>query len=564
VLRLFGRFALLAIAALALFVMLPAAPRTLPPLPDGLTDPVRGVIHVHTNRSDGTASVDEVLRAAASAGLKFVIITDHGDGTRAPDLPDYRSGVLYIDAVEISTGDGHIVALGLPKAPYPLGGEGRDVIEDVHRMGGMAIAAHPGSAKPELRWTDWDAPVDALEWLNADSEWRDEGPWTLARALITYPFRPPQALALLLDRPEPVLKRWDELTQQRRLVSVAASDAHARIGARSLGEPYDTAGSLHFPSYANSFREFSISLTDVSLTGNADADARQVLAAIRNGHVYSTVDALGGPAALRMTATSGSRSASIGDTLAPAGPVQVQVAAHAPADATITLFRNGAAIAKGQGARLDRDVTAEPAVYRVEVALPDAPGTPPVPWLVTNPIYVGRGAQTPLAAPRPPARTFTTLYDGGPARGWRIEKTAASGAAMDVVGAVPGTQLLLRFAISGTADENPYVAFVMPATPVISMYDRLTFNGRADRPMRISIQLRAPGGEGERWRRSVYLDATPRTVEIPFNDFRRADATSSALPVLSTIDSILFVVDTVNMKIGSNGAIRIDDIKYAR
>src|SRR4029079_18143134 len=196
VFRLFARLAVLAVAALVLLAALPNAARNVPPPVEGRKAPVRGVIHVHTNRSDGTASVDEVLRAAARAGLQFVIVTDHGDATRAPDLPDYRNGVLYIDAVEISTDDGHLVALGLPKAPYPLAGEARDVVEDIHRIGGIAVAAHPGPREPELSWTDWDTPRDGLECLNADSEWRDERALTFARALITYPFRPPQALAL--------------------------------------------------------------------------------------------------------------------------------------------------------------------------------------------------------------------------------------------------------------------------------------------------------------------------------------------------------------------------------
>ena len=562
--RLLGRVAVLAVAALVLLAALPPAPRGLPPLAEGLKTPIRGVIHVHTNRSDGTASVDDVLRSAAQAGLQFVIVTDHGDGTRAPDLPDYRNGVLYIDAVEISTRNGHLIALGLPKAPYPLAGEARDVVDDIHRLGGIAIAAHPGSPKPELRWTDWAIPLDGIEWLNADSEWRDERAWTFARALVTYPFRPPQALGLLLDRPEPVLRQWDALTRQHRVAAVAASDAHARVGVRSLGEPYDSAGSLHFPSYANSFREFSIALSDTTLTGNAETDARRVIDAIRAGHVYSTIDALAGPAAIRFVATSGSRMAAMGDALPIAGPVHVRVDAQAPPEATITLFRDGTSVATARGSRLDHDAAEGPAVYRVEIGLPDAPGTPPVPWVLGNPVYVGRGADTPINPPHAAPRNFMTLYDNGPARGWRIEKGDASDAAMDVIGAVGGTQLLLRFAISGTAAQSPYVAFVMPATGTMAMYERLVFTARANRPLRLSVQLRAPGGEGERWNRSVYLDSMPRTVDVAFDDFRAVDSTGTSRPELSKIDSILFVVDTTNTKPGSNGQIQVDDIRYVR
>jgi len=564
VFRLLVRVLVAVVAALVLLAALPKAARDLPPLRAGLKMPVRGVIHVHTNRSDGTGSIDDVLRAAAQAGLQFVIVTDHGDATRAADLPDYRDGVLYIDAAEISTRSGHLVALGLPKSPYPLAGDARDVVEDIHRLGGIAVAAHPGSSKPELRWTDWNTPIDGLEWLNGDSEWRDDRVWMLGRALVTYPFRPPQALALLLDRPEPVLRQWDVLTRQRRVVAVAAADAHARVGARSLGEPYDSAGSLHFPSYTTSFREFSIAIPDLTLTGNAEADARQVIAAITSGHVYSTVDALGGPVALGFAATSGTSTASVGEVLPVHGPVHVRVDAEAPDDATIALFESGAAVAQARGSRLDYDAPAKPAAYHVEVSLPDAPGKPPVPWVLSNPIYVGRDAPPPANSPRAAPHTFITLYDGGQARGWRIEKSPTSDAAMDVIGEVGGSQLLLRYAISGTQTDNPYSAFVMPATPAIAMFDRLMFTARADRPMRISVQLRGSAGDDERWRRSVYLDTVRRTIDLAFEDFRSVNLNSTSRLDLSKIESVLFVIDTVNTKVGSNGEIQLDDIRYAR
>jgi hypothetical protein len=153
---------------------------------------------------------------------------------------------------------------------------------------------------------------------------------------------------------------------------------------RSFGEPYDSAGSLHFPSYANSFREFSIALPDARLTRDAAADAGAVLNAIRDGAFYSMIDALAGPAALRVAANAGS----------------ITVDAQAPDDAQITLFRNGVAVANTQGRRLEH--AADAGVYRVEVTLPSGPGTPPVPWLMSNPVYVDREPEAPA-----PPRTST-------------------------------------------------------------------------------------------------------------------------------------------------------------
>ena len=221
---------------------------------------VRGAIHVHTTVSDGAGTPDEVARAAARAGLDFVVLTDHGDGTRLPTPPRYVDGVLLIDAVEISTTGGHYIALGLGQAPYRLAGEPRDVIEDVTRLGGFGIAAHPDSPKSELAWREWQAPFDGLEWLNADSAWRDEPRGALARAMVSYWLRRPEVIASLLDRPATTLARWDALTRRRAVVGMAGHDAHARMGPRGDWEPGDGGYSLRLPSYEATFRAFSLSL----------------------------------------------------------------------------------------------------------------------------------------------------------------------------------------------------------------------------------------------------------------------------------------------------------------
>jgi hypothetical protein len=554
------------VAAAVWYVERPVMPRALPALPTETARLVRGVFHVHSERSDGSGNIEGIAAAAARVGLDFVIFADHGDATREPDAPGYVAGVLCIDAVEISTDHGHVVALGLPRSPYPLGGEARDVIDDVVRLGGFAIAAHPDSTKEDLRWTAVEAPVGGIEWLNGDSEWRDESFRSLVRALFMYPAYGTASLSTLLDRPVASLQRWDALTTHRRVVAIAASDAHARLGLRPLDTSREIGSSLDVPSYEDIFRMFSNVLPSARLSGDAEQDARTVLAAIRNGHLYSIIDGIAGPGSLSFSASSGTETASFGDILPIAGPVTVRVAVQGPDDAVVTLFKDGHALESHSGSSIERAVEEEPAAYRVEVSLPGAPGEPPAPWMVSNPIYVGRTDSTspaPIASPRP--AEVAIQYRDGPASGWTVERSDASLGALDEIEAEGGRQLSLRYALGGTASSSAYTAFVMPAGAELPAYDRLVFTGRSDRPMRLSVQLRAPdGAAGQRWHRSVYLEPAEREITVWFDDMLPRGTTATPKADLARVESVLFVVDTVNTPMGGNGRLWLDDVRYGR
>lgn len=536
---------------------------TLRPAPS-IPEPVRGAVHVHSRRSDGTGTVDQIAAAAARAGLQFVIVTDHGDAMRQPDPPAYRSGVLCIDAVEITTAGGHLVALGLrDRAPYPLGGDPRDVVEDVARLGGMSIAAHPASPKASLRWSDWRTPVDGLEWLNADSEWRDEPAGVLLRALLTYPWRKPETLAALFDRPAEPLRTWDALNSQRRVVALAAGDAHANLG---VGSDADTGGpsALHLamPSYEQVFRTFSVALPAIRLRGDAATDAQAVVREIRQGHLYSSIDGLASPARLSFSASSGTQTATGGDVLAVGGAVSIQVDTNAPPGARISLLSGGQEVTFARGPTLRYAAPSIRAAYRVEVQLAD-PATERVrvPWLSSNAIYVG-GLAAPAAAPAPVdarAESVVTLS----ASGWSIEKNEASRGRFDVVGPVDGrTELRLDYALQGKPDESPWVSFNLRTPPDLPRFGSLVFSGRADRPMRVWVQLRTVlPARRLYWRRSVYLDSTDRQVVLPFAEMRAIED-GEAGPPLVHAEAVMFVVERTHTPIGGEGRIWLHDLGY--
>ena len=551
-----------AIAAIVgvLWSLMPAAPILLAPSPEP-SGPIRGAVHVHTRRSDGTGTVDEIAAAARRAGLQFVIFTDHGDGTRGFDVPVYRNGVLCIDALEVSTNSGHVIALGLPQTPFPLGGEAADVIEDVRRMGGISIVAHPDSARPALRWSEWKSPFDGLEWLNADSQWRDESWSTLGRALLTYPLRRAATLATLLDRPDELLARWDALLRERQVVALAAADAHARLGPGE--DPYRRSVSLHVPSYEQVFRTISVSIPDRQLKGEASDDAAIVLEAIRGGQVYSTVDALATPALLSFSATSGTHSAGMGEELKLDGPVALRVDVNAPQGSTIRLVSDGKTVATGGPSALEYEAPSSPGVFRVEVDVPGAPGMPPVPWIVSNPIFVGTRPALETSSRPTPTSEGAVVYTDGATTNWRIEKSVRSEGSIDAVRSVEGTQVLLRYGLGGTLSESPYVAAVVPSGESLDRFNGVTFTATAMSPMRLRVQMRATGEGDRRWGRSVYLDETERHIVILFDEMLPL-GTATGPPALEEIRDLLFVVDTVNTKQGASGQVWLDDIRYVR
>ena len=564
------------LAAVAVFIAATVPPRRqqLPASTDGT---IPGILHVHSNRSDGLSSPDEIAQAAARAGLKFLVFTDHGDATRLPDAPEYRAGVLCLDAVEISTNGGHYIAIDMPAAPYPLGGEARDVVEDVRRLGGFGVAAHPDSPKPQLRWRDWTAPFDAIEMVNLDTVWRQ---WVqqaraastpaglpprwgarrrLGTALVDYPFRPAETIASLIQSSS-VVEAWAAQAERRRIVMLAGADAHAKLALR--GDPAENQYVLAVPGYESAFRTMSVHVAlERPLSGDAAADARALVRALRGGHLYSAIDGIATPASFEFTATNRLGTVHEGDELGAGGPVSLHVRSNAPAGFTTTVW-NGAKVLSAEHHEQDFTVAAEegPGVYWVEIR--STGRVEPVSWIRSNPVYV-RDLATPARAPARPAATASQpLFDGASIRGWGAEHDSTSLAVVEAASAIGGMELRMRFGLAGGAPAGQVVTLVRDLPDGAASHDRVTFTVRAERPMRVAVQLRGGVGDvsNERWQRSVYVDTFDQERTVYFDDFLPVGATHTSKPPLDRIRALLFAIDMTNTKPGTSGRLWLERV----
>ena len=338
-----------------------------PPTLDGLRR-YRGVIHVHSHLShDSRGDDDEILRAAAAAGVDFLMMTDHnGPEIFRRGLNGLHGGILVLRGAEIRVEEDYVLALGIDAFIDPDGMTFREVTAAIAAQGGVAIGAHPN------RFKHWDDPnLAGVEVWNLYDEattdrWRYAG--RALDILLSYGDYPAEILLGIVRHPAAALARFDGETLRRRLVAVGAPNAHQNI--RVLGRQLDP--------YPLAFRLVTTYLFAEDHTKTALLDA------LRRGRTYFAFDALT-PAATFDFRIVDARGATwlMGDEPAAARDQTLHV--FAPHRGRITVVRDGRVIGRADAARLALPVDG-PGVYRAEVALQVQGRWRP--WIYSNPIYV--------------------------------------------------------------------------------------------------------------------------------------------------------------------------------
>ena len=370
--------------------------RIAPPPLEGYRD-FRGVVHAHTELShDSTGTIEEILKAASSAKLDFLITTDHYTPRIFTDgLEGRRGSLLVVRGVEIPLGCtrqggltrrcASVLAMGLrvPLVPGPDGQWDLDeLFKAIRSQGALAIIAHPRG----LMNASYFRYADGLEICDLADTVRDrlvDVPRFLLDFLLDYDeYQDEILLPLIVERSNWNLVEWDRFTKTRRFVGLAGNDAHQNLKVFGRqADPYALtfrAVNTHVLAplgVAESLRPLAPPLT----TGN-------LMGALRAGRCFVSFNLLADAAGFRFAVRDGDGGpvvALMGDeVLLKDGLI---LAAQCPVPGALELLRDGVPIRRQEGRELLYPVD-RPGVYRIEVSL--RVGDRWRPWIFANPIYV--------------------------------------------------------------------------------------------------------------------------------------------------------------------------------
>jgi predicted metal-dependent phosphoesterase TrpH len=157
---------------------------------------IKADLHVHTTySSDSLITPKDLVYYSKKRGLNAVAVTDHNFLDGAYKIAK-ETDFLIIPGMEVSSADGHIVALNV-KELIPRGFSAAETVARIHKAGGVAIACHPYVYFKGCLRENVNGDFDAIETINARA----------------FPFKRS-------------VRKAEEAAQRFHLSQVAGTDAH--------------------------------------------------------------------------------------------------------------------------------------------------------------------------------------------------------------------------------------------------------------------------------------------------------------------------------------------------
>lgn len=343
-----------------------------------------GNLHIHSDYSDGSASIEKIAQAAKRARLDFVGLNDHYHLKPLRDGKEgWRDSVAVLIGCELNQRNNHYLAYNVTEEIPSDTENPQNVIDAVAKQGGLGFIAHPFEKGSPLHdgghaftWTRWDAEgYTGISIWNYSSSWKENARNVFAGGFYLYNMR-----AANIDPGKDILAKWDELTKKRRVVAIGGSDNHG-VKIRAV------FGLVRGKVFGYRFAFTAVNthlLLPEKLPSDFEAAKQTIYSALAEGRCFVACGLFEDPRGFRFQAETKNGLAVMGEEVSLSNSPTLHVSV--PSDGLITIIHGGRVVKSGSGRELTMAID-EPGAYRAEVRLPRAFGKSRA-WIFSNPIYV--------------------------------------------------------------------------------------------------------------------------------------------------------------------------------
>lgn len=372
----------------------------------------KGILHSHTYRShDSRGILAEIIPAAKKAKLNFIFLADH----RMSDLDTFPRGIhgvfkdIVIESGTESPGPSMMVT-PLRNVILDWKNDRNQLIHNVVENGGMVFYLH---SEDEHDWANPD--YQGMEIYNIHSDLIDEKHPVkfLINGMLNSGIHRHWSYRELFDEQTRIIALWDSLNNHRKIVGIAAVDAHNNQSLRArylkngkvewvgpnaktlsitepgwkeklmLGKP-DVAGwafKMELDTYFHSFNFANTHIFSDTLSSRALKNE------LVKGHDYISFESLAEANGFQFVSTdsSGKINAMMGDSILSKNAFKLKTISPFPVK--FELYQNGKLVdSKEDSYAYEFQPKNKKGNYRIVARLKFRKEW--LPWVYTNPIYI--------------------------------------------------------------------------------------------------------------------------------------------------------------------------------
>ena len=343
-----------------------------------------GAIHIHSTYSDGSGSVNDIIKVAQEVDLDYIILTDHNTLRAKTDGKEgWYNNTFLLVGTEINDRKNlnHYLALGIDKA-FSTRISAKEYVSKVNEKGGIGFIAHPHEERSSMKehppypWNEWDSnDFTGIEIWNHMSEWMEGLNEQNKYNHFVHP------LKSIKFPSKKTLAKWDELNIKRKVVGIGGIDAHAHK-QNFMG--FFEVEIFPYKVLFKSIRTHLLCDTRLHKSNKGvefAEDKNEILRTLKSGRVFFSNYYHGNAKGFRFFAQDSNMIYHMGESVEFNNKIRLRVILP-NISGTIRLIANGNLIDEGEN--IDAEfVISRSGAYRVEVYLDGKA------WIYSNHIRIG-------------------------------------------------------------------------------------------------------------------------------------------------------------------------------